>query len=263
MKLKAIYDTLEDVPESFRELFSKGDDGKYHLSEVEGITTKDKVNQFRENNVTLLKEKEKLKEQLKLLEGVDPEKYKEMEAKLLEIQDKELLDKGKIEELLEQRTARIKKDFENKGIELTKTIETQKAELESLTGMLTQTMIEADVSSAVSAIGKLQKGALFDVKSRAHRDWRLDDVDGKKVLRAYDQNGALRYGSEGQPLTPAEWAKDLAENAPHLFAGSVGSGSQGDGGSHGTGQTISIDSMPDLTADQIAKIASGELKVTG
>jgi len=259
MKLKAVYQTLEEIPEEYRELYAQfEDDGLDHIAEIEGITTKEKQNQFRSSATAALKENAALKEKLKGLEGLDPEKYKQMEAELLKIQDKKLIDEGKLEELLEQRTQRIKKDFSAKDEERGKTIDNQKAEIVKLTGLLTSAKIAADITTAVHSVGKLQKGALPDVQSRAFADWKLIEESGEHVLRAFDRSGTMKYGSEGKPLTPAEWAKDLAETAPHLFEGSAGSGARGDGGDTGY-DILSSDGI--RSGKDIADIASGKKRV--
>ena len=54
MGMKAIVDSIEDLPEALREFYAEKD-GKFQLS-VDGMTSKDKLDEFRTNNVDLLKQ---------------------------------------------------------------------------------------------------------------------------------------------------------------------------------------------------------------
>ena len=52
MVLKFVLDSLEDLEDNVKALYSKHTDGKFYL-DVEGAVSKSKVDEFRDNNVSL------------------------------------------------------------------------------------------------------------------------------------------------------------------------------------------------------------------
>lgn len=76
MTLKATYAKLEEVPEAHRELYVEKD-GKFSLA-VDGLVGKDKLDEFRSNNVQLKKQIEDLQSKF---DGVDPELFRELNEK--------------------------------------------------------------------------------------------------------------------------------------------------------------------------------------
>ena len=63
MALKAILASLDGLDEATKALYTKGEDGKYHL-DVEGMVGKSKLDEFREKNVQMAKELQTLKDKL-------------------------------------------------------------------------------------------------------------------------------------------------------------------------------------------------------
>jgi hypothetical protein len=49
-----------------------------------------------------------------MYKGVDPEKYKQISKQIQDLEDKKLLDAGKVEELLNQKTEKMKNDYETR-----------------------------------------------------------------------------------------------------------------------------------------------------
>ena len=84
MKLKFKLDTLEGLDAAIAALYEQGADGAYYLS-VDGVVGKDKLDEFRNNNVKLLKDLEKFKD-------VDPAKYQELLALAKKQEEKKLID---------------------------------------------------------------------------------------------------------------------------------------------------------------------------
>ena len=68
---------------------------------------KGKLDEFRGNNVTLMKDMDDLTNKFK---NVDLDQYADMMQKQLDQKDKKLIDDGKIDELVEERTKRIQAD---------------------------------------------------------------------------------------------------------------------------------------------------------
>lgn len=257
--LKAVLESLDGLSEELQQFYEKRDDGKYHLL-AEGMVSKAKLNEFRENNTKLLKEMETLKEKYK---DVDPEKYQELQEKMQEIEDNKLIDAGKIDELVNQRTERMRADFESKSNTMSKALEEAKSEASLLKESLKEALIDARISTAVSRIGKLQQGAIDDVIARARRDWKIADLGGQVTIQPVNSEGGIRYGKDGkEPLKPEEWVEELAEQAPYLFVPSKGAGASGSDPVVKDKNKISMSTLDgDISADLIDKLASGEVTV--
>ena len=74
MSIKNTYSNVEDIPEGMESVYTKNEDtGVYHLPEVEGFVAKDRLDEFRDNNVGLRQEIEgqvaKLSEMQKTIDG--------------------------------------------------------------------------------------------------------------------------------------------------------------------------------------------------
>jgi hypothetical protein len=103
MALKAMLSTLDGLDEALKPLYKKTDDGKYAL-EVEGLTdNRSKLEEFRATNRALLEKVEELQKQLGGFRGLDPVKYKELQDKMATLEEKRLLEDGKIDEVISAR----------------------------------------------------------------------------------------------------------------------------------------------------------------
>lgn len=201
---------IEDVQEQFRGLYAQGSDGFFYL-QAEGAVDKAKLDEFRNNNVELMKQIEKFKD-------VDPTKYQELMAIQRKIEEKELIEKGEIEKLVGLRVGEMKRQYDEQIAALTKTNETNTRQLEVLT-------IDNAVREHATKLG-VQPTAVDDVLLRAKTVFRLHE--GKPT--AFDKDGQPIYGKDGQTtLAIPEYIGGLKEQAPHLFMPSQGSGSQNTG----------------------------------
>lgn len=211
---------LEDVEEDKRSLYQKGDDGAYYLI-VEGAVAKDKLDEFRNNNVDLMKKLEAFK-------GLDPSKVHEMLENERKIAEKKLIDSGDIEGLVNQRVSTMKSEYESKLGELTKKLETGNRQLETL-------LIDNSVREFASKVGVVPS-AVDDVLLRAKTVFRVED--GSPVAK--DSNGQTIYGKDGtSSLGIGEWLGGLKDQAPHLFGQSKGSGADNQGRPTPNGQKMS------------------------
>ena len=96
------YDKLDESIQAFY----KGTDEGYIL-QAEGMVSKSKLDEFRENNIAL-------KEGQKKLEGIDLDKYHAMLETERKVREKELIDKGQFETLMTETTNVMKSDYEAK-----------------------------------------------------------------------------------------------------------------------------------------------------
>ena len=226
MALKRLVDSLESVPEAARGLYTEEErDGKkvYVLGEdyiTDGMVDKSKLKEFRDNNINLVKQFEEFR---KKFEGVDPEKYAEAIEKQRKIDEKKMLDAGKVDELVNSRVEEMSRAHKA-------AMEERDTELSSMRGQLEELRIVSVVTEAAGA-KKALTGAIPDLISRARQVFVLED--GKAVAK---KNGETWYGADGvTPVTISEWMDKQTVDAPHLFQQSSGSGASNQGGGAGSG----------------------------
>jgi len=236
MALKFVLDSIDDLDEGIKALYSKHTDGKFYL-DVEGAVSKTKVDEFRDNNVSL---KQQLEDMTDKFGNIDLEKY-------TELMEKEALDDGKkrvtmdkVDDIVTERTNTMKAEHQNQ-IDALNTANT------GLNGQLNGLLIDGAVRAA-AVEAKVRGAALEDVVLRAGKTFKV--VDGKAV--AHDGDGKVMYGKDGSnPLSTVEWIGGLKTSAPHLFEGSSGGGAGG-------GQKKPGDQQVDTsTMSPLQKISAG------
>lgn len=227
MALKYIVDTLDGLDASVASLYEQAD-GKFRLN-VEGVAPREKLDEFRNKNIDLMR-------QLDTFKGVDLTKYQNLLGLEKKLTDKELIDAGKVDEVVQSRIASMKTEHEQIVNQLNTQLSDSNKQLESLL-----------IDSAVRMQALNQKvipSAIDDVMLRARMSFKI--VEGKAVPHA---DGKPVYGKDGvNPMSVEEWISGLAKNAPHLFEGSQGGGARGSQGRGGP-------NAANMTATQ--KIAAG------
>jgi len=203
-------------------------------SETEYKTLKTKVDEFRSNNVALIKKQEELEAKF---DGIDLDAYKDMQKNQQAMKDKKLLDAGKIDELLEERT-KIMRDNHNKELQ-------KVADLNNvLNNQLETLVIDNAVRDSATKTGIVDT-AMDDILLRSQSIFSLKE--GKAV--PHDKDGNVIYGhGTSEPMSVQEWVKGQMEVAPHLFKPSNGGGSE-----HGKNFTGTASS--DMTA--LEKLQAG------
>ncbi len=216
--MKRSYAKKEDIPQEFLALYEERD-GKWVLKvEIEGLVPKEKIDEFRTNNIALQKQLDDLKKQF---EGIDPEAAKKAVEEARKKEEAVLIKEGKIEELLTKRTEAMRADYDKKLKDL-QTAQ-QKAEAE-----LAKIVIEKGLAEA-AAKGKVLSSAVDDVVMRGRGIFKMQE--GKAV--ALNADGTAIFGKDGKPLTIEEWVGQLPASAPHLFEPTSGSGARGAGSGGG------------------------------
>ena len=107
--MKAKYKNQDDIPSGLEQFYHE-DGGEYHL-QVDGLVPKSTVDEFRNNNIKLNKELQKVQD---TLSNVDLDEYKTLKTERQQIADQELISAGKLDELLAQRTERLRTDYESR-----------------------------------------------------------------------------------------------------------------------------------------------------
>ena len=211
MALKYTVDNLDSVDENLRNLYEKGEDGKYTLN-IDGAAPKTKLDEFRTTNIELLRKLEGYKD-------VDLTKYKSLLETEQKIREKQLIEAGKVDEVVTERIRTLRTELENKVTEKDQALTVANKQLEVL-------LIDNAVKSAAIVSGVVPT-AVDDVILRAKTIFPIKDG----LPTALDAKGEIIYDIDGEkPLSIDNWLKSLKKSAPHLFANSQGGGAGGAGG---------------------------------
>jgi hypothetical protein len=226
MGLKFKIAKLDEVGEAVRGLYKPEGDG--FVLDADGVVPKERLDEFRNNNITLTQQLEKLKD-------IDPVKYRELAAIQRKIDEKQLIEAGKLEEVVNLRVGEMKTTYETQIEQLNLTNQQNSSQLAIL-------LIDNAVKSAALKNG-VEPTAVDDVVLRARSIYSVDK--GNPVPK--NEKGEVIYGKDGStPMPMEEWITGLKKSAPHLFQGSRGSGA---GGGRGTG---SVDMSKMTPAQKIA-----------
>jgi hypothetical protein len=224
MALKTIIETKSDLdalPEPVRQFYAEKD-GKYILETDQDVSgLRSALDKERTTAQNLDKEIKKLKSQVEKYNGVDPDKAREALQKISQLEEKQLIDAGKIDEVVEQRVAAMKTDYEGKISAYDRSLKEKEQEAQNLNAQLSTLLIDGAITEAAIAAG-VKKSAIPDVILRGRQIYKLQD--GKPVPMHGDE---IIYGKNPrEPMPIAEWVGTLAKDADHLFEGSGGGGAQ-------------------------------------
>ena len=214
MALKYKYTAKDQIPAEQAALYVERE-GAFVL-DAEGVVEKAKLEEFRASNVTLLKEREELKQRF---EGIDPDEVRKLAEEKRKLEEERQLKAGETDKVIEARLKAARAEWEKvHGVVV--------GERDALHGRLTAIQIDQAVVSEATKRG-LRPTALPDVTARARMTFKL--VNG--VPQAFEADGQVaRMGKDGMtPMTLAEWVDGLVGDAPHLFEANAGGGAAGSG----------------------------------
>ena len=225
MALKFKYQTREEIPAEHAALYAERE-GSWQL-DVDGVADKAKLEEFRNTNVTLLKQ---IEEQNKRFEGIDPDEVRKLAAEKQRLEEERQLRAGEVDKVVESRIKGLKSDWEKQVSALT-------SEREALTRQLTSIQIDQGVITAATKRG-LRPTAITDITARARQIFRLEGG----APRALESDGqTVRCGRDGvTPLTLEEWVDMQVSEAPHLFEAHAGGGAAGNGPGGAVGGNRSV-----------------------
>jgi hypothetical protein len=235
-KLKAIYDTEDDVPEAVRDYYIERN-GKFEL-QAEGVKTEADVTRVQ---TALTKEKTEhkaTKEKLALFGDLDPTTIP-----------------GQLEELATVKT-QLDAAIKDGKIDPEKQAAAQEAAIKRALGPVerekTQLQRDLDAARKTAAEKEAEVAALNNSIKRGKIEGALRDAAGAAKIVPYAVNDALRAGvdvfeiaEDGRILTrdnvtgvtpgiePKDWFKDQQEVAPHWWPASQGGGAGGGRGGVG------------------------------
>ena len=245
MALKSVVEKLDDVPEALREHYVE-ENGSFVLA-TDG---NDRLKEFRTNNITLKQKAEELETKLKSFEGIDPAKYQELATLERQKRDKELIEAGDVETLLNEKLTGERSTYQ-------KQLDAIKAELEKTKGELVATKVTDTLKTAAADAGVLPK-AMNDMVKLASSDWELRD--GRPTMV---QNGEVVLSKEkaGEPITMGEYFKNMLHEKPFYFQSSSGAGGTNSLGTAGGVRVVPND--PYTMGRYAEQIANGEVVVEG
>lgn len=222
------FDTLDGVPEGLRE-FAKTDEqsGKVKVN----VVAASKIDEFRDNNIKISKERDDLLTALKpyrdlVGEDIDAFRTDLDDARMTRERVKagELKESRAVEEAVAKRTEEMRKNYEDQLKAQGREMAAWKTKSESSDGLYRQTLVKQAIKDAAIANADVDNRALDDIVSRGMSIFKCDDHG-----RVQPFNGdAPIYGADGvSPMTTHEWVGKLKETAPYFFKASQGGGASG------------------------------------
>lgn len=228
MSLKTILPSKADVdalPEPLRQLYTEKD-GKFVLDTDEDVSgLRSALEKERGAAKALDSEIKNLKKQVDKYNGVDPDKARDALQKLSQLEEKQLIDAGKLDEVVEQRVAAMRSDYEGKIGAFDRSLKEKEQQTTELNEKLSTLLIDNAITEAAIAAG-VRKTAIPDVILRGRQIYRLEG--GHPVPKKGDD---IIYGKNPrEPMPINEWVGNLTKDAEHLFEPSSGGGAQNKGG---------------------------------
>ena len=232
-------------------------EGKYHLDAEQDIdpALQKKVEEFRNKNIDLMKKIEDMSNKMADLEGIDPDEYKKLKDEIEKLRDNKMIEEGKIEELLQSRTERLRKDYDGQIKALTESRDKLASELSTQKAKLVEALIDNKIQIAVSKYTKPKDGGCIDdIVARGRRYFVMGEND-KPVARD-PLTGDAMFGKDATPpLTIDEWVQDLPTSAPWFFEPSHGGGAGGGAGGDDEGKRKLPDNFHEMDAAEKFKYA--------
>lgn len=253
------FDSLDLVPDGLREHAKAvdGGNGKVAVNVVPSV----KIDEFRDNNIKLSKERDELRgqyEPLKAIVGDDIEGFSksldELRQTQQRVKDGELKETRSIEEALHKRTEELRKDYDGRLQAEGKEKAAWRQKHDALDNQYKRSLISSAIKdAAMESDSGVEPKAIGDIVNVGLPVFRISD-DGKVI--PYQGDGPI-YGADGtSPMTPREWIAKLKEDKPFFFKGSNGGGAGGDT----TRKVHGVDKaqVGKMTASERLALANGE-----
>lgn len=224
MALKIVHDTVDEIDEAYRPLYTERD-GKFHLTGVEGYKTQADIDRLQGALTKERNDHKAVKDRYGVLGELDPtdilaklDKYPELEAAA-----EGKLDETKINELAESRVRTKLAPVERERDQLKTKLEATEGRVGELESVIRSRDIKDNVMSAALK-GKVVETALDDVLMLADRVFEVGE-DGSVTTK---DNVGVTPG-----LTPDAWLTEMQPKRPHWWPPSEGGGAQGGKGGGG------------------------------
>ncbi len=171
-------------------------------------------------NATLKREAAEKRKALQALEGIDPEKYKTLEAQAAKAEEERAIKAGEFDNLKKQLVeahAREKATWEAEKAKLSKSLE--------------ENVLIATATQAIAT----EKGSALLLMPHVRSRTKLDDNGNPVVI---DESGNVRVGADGKPLSIAALITEMKADVATFGRAFEASGASGSGSqqSNGNGQ---------------------------
>ena len=176
------------------------------------------VSGLKAKNTELLGKVRESSETLKRYEGIDPDAVKTILQRFSDDEEAKLIASGKIDEVLNKRTERMKAGFEKETAKERQAREAAEQRAERFTRRVLENSIRAEASAA-----GIHQHAIEDALFRAGSLFTLDDEGNPAAVE-----GA--FGKDGNPLTMKEFFAEMKEKAPHWWPATANGGGAPTGG---------------------------------
>lgn len=224
--LKAVLTSLDGLDEATAKLYTKGSDGKYTL-DVDGLVDKSKLDEFRSTNVELKKKIDEMQEQLAKFSGIDLQKYNDAMKSIESDAEKKLLKDGKIDEVIQLRTEKMRQTFDEQLKAKDQIILKANKDRETAVQQMNTHIVESELRRSVDNPDfGFQTGVVDLLRQQVLSEFAVKDG---KVVRV-KADGTPVFGAKGDPATIDEFLQDIVKDRPYLVRSSSGGGARNDGG---------------------------------
>jgi len=266
MSLKAIHDSIDDIPEQYQSLYTERDN-KWELTGIEGVKTEADVSRVQTALEKERKDHKKVKEALNTWGDLN---HEEVILQLDKIPELEAaaggnIDEKKMDELVETRIKTRLAPVERENKTLKEKLEVASQEITGFKQKDVERTVTEQVRKAAT-VAKVLAPAMDDAVMLAGRVFELNE-DG--VARTKDNVGFA------PGMTPDIWLQDMQQKRPHWWPASVGGGANGNEGGGNfsknpwskdhwslTAQGQVVKQQGVEKAEQMAKAANSEIGAT-
>lgn len=228
-KIRASYESQDEIPEPYRDLYTDRD-GTWEITGVEGIKTQSDIDRLNTANRKERDARRKAEKALEAFGGKSPEEIasdidelEELRAQKADGDDDTL--EERVEKLAAKRLKTKMGPLQREHDKLKKSYSDLEGDRDGLRTEIRNIKISDSLRSATSK-ADVRKSAVDDVLLYGTNVFELTE-DGATQTR--DGVGVT------PGLSPDEWLKDMKESRPHWWDASRGGGSKGsgDGGNSG------------------------------
>lgn len=268
------YDNKDAVPEDVREHATEIKEGEHAGKLAVNLVPRKSLEQFRDTNTTIAKERDGLKEQVSKFHTIFGHKegdfdwaktekeLNDLRATQQGVSDGKLKKSEDIEAEVAKRTTSMREGYDRTQAENAQKIAELQQKLDNSLKAYDMTFIDRAVANAVAdeKLG-VHPTAIQDITSRAYEVFA---VLKDKSLEPRDKNGGIIYGDTGSaPMTVNEWIdKEVRKHWPHYFKVSKGGGAGGGDGTPSLG--MSQEAWDKLSPqEQLRRINAESMKKAG
>jgi hypothetical protein len=220
MPIKAVVDSIDEIPEAHRELYTEKN-GKFELTGIEGVKTQADIDRLKAAADNERNAHRTTKERYSVLADLDPAEVRKQLDRITELEAAAAgkLDDAGIQKLVDGRlstvTAPLKRELDQSKL----AIQERDQKIQGYEQKEVRRTINDDVLKACLKL-KVQESAIEDALLLAERSFELSE--DKKVI--------TKDGIGVTPGVSAEvWLTDMQAKRPHWWGTSQGGGAGGSG----------------------------------